>query len=280
MATRIPFNAPADVGGLIERIQQDLEAGRLRLPTLPQIAARVQSLLQRPELSMDELTGVLRADASITARLLQLVNSAAYRPRYAISDLKLAVTRLGIDQIQHLVAAFAAEQMFQANHQTLNQMLREAWSHSLKVASLCHVIAGNSSELKGDLAFIAGLIHDVGVLPIIKYAESASPSIDRGTVGEAIKRHHAELGGLILESWNFPRELVVAVRGHEDVMRDPAPEPDYADVVLVANILVHLGSDHRHAELNTATVPAFRKLSMSLELDPTAMDLAAEIGAE
>ena len=271
------FDAPKRVEALLQRIQEDLDAGRLVLPTLPEITVRVQAVLDQPEVSMDELTALLRADASIAARLLQLVNSPAYRANRPISDLRQAITRLGLDQIQHLVTAFAAEQMFQSHHESLNRLLKRTWAHSLKVASLSHLIATEHSELNAEQAFLGGLIHDIGVLPIIRYAEDEEPAPSEALLHHAIEWAHPSLGAELLEAWYFPEPLVAVAREHEFLERDPAPAPDYADVVLVANVLMRLGDGKPCGGVDIAHIPAFGKLCLSLELDPLAQELIAEI---
>lgn len=272
-----PSDTPQRVTALLDRIQEDLDAGRLVLPTLPEIALRVQRLLAQPEVSTDELTALLRADASIAARLLQLVNSPVYRAARPISDLRQAVTRLGLDQIQHLVAGFAAEQMFHSRDGELNRLLKETWAHSLKVASLSHLIAAEHTALNAEQAFLGGLIHDIGVLPVIKYAEETRAAPPAAILQQAIEWVHPTLGAELLAAWRFPEHLVAVAREHEFLERDPDPAPDYADVVLVANVLWHLGGPHPHAGVDPAGIPAFRKLSLTLDLDPLARELMAEI---
>jgi HD-like signal output (HDOD) protein len=265
------------VDALLDRLRADLEAGTLLLPTLPEIAIRVQEVVADPDAEVADVAAVLRADASLSARLLALANSPFLRARDPIADIKAAVNRLGLDYIQYLVAGFATEQLFNSRHAGLNEFLKDLWTHSFKVASLSQVLAIQHTKLRGEQAFIAGLLHDVGALPIIRYAEDDAVNTVSGDLLAWVDEQHPRVGGLLLEHWGFPPELVEVSRWHEDPTRDGGPRPDLVDVVQVANIQSRLGSDHPLTEVNISEVPAYRKLGLAMEIDPAMLAFAASL---
>jgi putative nucleotidyltransferase with HDIG domain len=262
---------------LAELLRRDLQTGELVLPVLPEIATRVIEIIDDPEASLGDIARVLRADVSLSARLLALANSPFLRGREPVRDIKMAVNRLGTSYLRHLVSALAAEQMFASSNQRLNTYLRQVWAHSLKVASVSHMLAVQHTHIKGEEAFVAGLIHDIGTLPIIRYAESHSLDIAQADLEGVVAELHPEIGALIAESWHFPDELVAVVREHEDLEREGGAKADLVDVVIVANVQSHMGSSHPLAQINVANIPAFRKLGLALEIDPSALDFAREL---
>jgi putative nucleotidyltransferase with HDIG domain len=262
---------------LTELLRKDLQTGELVLPVLPEIATRVVEVIEDPEASLGDIARVLRTDASLAARLLALANSPFLRGREPVRDIKMAVNRLGTSYLQHLVSALAAEQMFTSRNEQLNRYLKQVWAHSLKVASVSHMLAVQYANLKGEEAFVAGLIHDIGTLPVIGYADSHNLDLVPEDLKRVVAELHAEIGALIAESWHFPEELVAVVREHEDLQREGGAKADLVDVVIVANVQSHMSSGHPLAQVNVASIPAFRKLGLALEIDPAALDFALQL---
>jgi putative nucleotidyltransferase with HDIG domain len=262
---------------LTELLRKDLEAGELVLPMLPEIATRVVEIIEDPDASLGDIARVLRADVSLTARLLALANSPFLRGREPVRDIKMAVNRLGPSYLQHLVSALAAEQMFTSGNEQLKRYLKQVWAHSLKVASVSHMLAVQHTNLKGEEAFVAGLIHDIGTLPVIRYAETHGLELARADLDRVVSELHPEIGALIAESWHFPQELVAVVREHEHLQREGGPRADLVDVVIAANVQSHMASGHPHAQVNVANIPAFRKLGLAPEIDPAALEFALQL---
>jgi HD-like signal output (HDOD) protein len=146
----------------------DLENGSLVLPTLPEVALRVRDVVDDPDATAAQLADIIITDAALSARLLKVANSPLYRGRVAIDNIQMAVSRLGLSLVRNLVTSLVMEQMFQATSNRLDTRLRELWEHSTEVSAICQVIASKHRGLKVDEAMLAGLIHDIGKLPILK----------------------------------------------------------------------------------------------------------------
>ncbi len=245
----------------------DIKANKVSLPALPEVALKARKLLNEQGTTSNQISKVISADAVITTRLLRAVNSPLYRTRSQVEDVKMAITRLGNANVRNLVTSLAMEQLYQTGlSDEVKQKLKENWKHSLHVASLSFVIARDYTQLTPDEAMLSGLIHDIGVLPILEYAEllpdilSSKAALDR-----LVFVLHTKIGHLVLKKWNFPEELVTVAREHENFERDTGINPDYTDVVLVANLLSHVGSDHPHTKLDWNLIPAFNRLAMTPE---------------
>ena len=254
---------------LSEKVQQDLiqalERDELVLPTLPEVALRVREAAEDPNVGVPQLCKVIGNDAALTARIIKVVNSPLLRTNKEITDLQMAVSRLGINYTCNLATGLAMEQMFQATTDVVDRKLREVWNKSTEIAGICHVLCKNYTRLPADQATLAGLVHLIGVLPILTYAEEHSEFLaDSISLNHVIEQIHPQIGERILRAWDFP-EMIAAVPGNFlDFSRDSA-KADYTDIVQVATLQSYLGTEHPYTKLDWSNIASFRKLG----LDPS-----------
>lgn len=245
----------------------DLNRNRVVLPTLPEVAVQVRKLVNDPASTDRQISRLVGTDPALTARLLKVVNSPVYRSQAKIENIQTAVTRLGRQQVRNLVTALVMQQLYQAKGtQLTRQRLKTLWTHSAKVATLSYVLARRFTQLQPDQALLGGLIHDIGVLPILRRAE-AYPELanDAEALEEVINRLHTIIGPFIMDEWNFSPELVAVTSQHEDLWRSEGPEVTYVDVVIVANLHSYLGTQHHLTEKDWSEIPAFAKLGLTPE---------------
>ncbi len=251
---------------LLDAVKND----RLTLPTLPEVALRIRDAVNNPNVSAAGLADVISSDAAMAARLVKVSNSPLLRGRVVVDNLKMAITRLGITFVRNLATGLAMEQMFQATSDAVDKRLRTSWEHSIEVGSICHVLASHFGRFKPDQATLAGLTHEIGILPILSLAEETPELIENEDIlDNVIARLHPKIGGMILRAWDFPDELSIVPEAYLDFTRDSSPEPDYGDLVTVANLQSYMGSDHPLTQVDWSTVPAFEKLGMSTDADET-----------
>lgn len=265
---------------LVDDLMADLKAGRLKLPTLPEVALKVKTAVEEGEADAAHMARLIGVDPSLSARLLQVANSPLYRGVKGIDSLQAAITRLGTNQVRNLVTSLLMKQMFVSRHPALRGRMQALWQHSTEVAAISHVVARSFTPLNPEQAMLAGLLHDIGALPILARAEQI-PALaeDIATLDATIARLHTALGRVILETWKFAPELVTVVAEHENLAYDSGFPPDYVTVIIVANLHAHVGSDHRLAKVNWAEVPAFQRLGFTPGMSLKAMDEARqEIG--
>lgn len=256
---------------VIERFWHDLtqaiKNNRITLPALPEVILSTRQLLDDPKATASQISKAISSDPSITMRLLRVVNSPLYRTRTPIEDIRSAVTRLGNVNVRSIIATLAMEQLYNTSMSgPVKAIMKENWEHSTHVAALSYFIARDYSPvhpLDPDDAMLAGLIHDIGVLPILEFVELVPDLlINDKALHRVIEVLHTRVGRMVLEKWHFPASLLSVVRDHEDLMRDPGLDPDLTDVVIVANMLSHLGTDHPHTRLDWTQVPAFKRLML------------------
>ena len=247
----------------VNELIEDLESGSLQLPTLPEVALRVRDVVDDEDANANQIADIIAQDAALSARLLQVANSPLYRGRQEIDRLSMVVSRLGNKLVRNLVTSQVMKQMFQATNEMVDQRLRSVWEHSVQVAAISRVLAGNTPGVLPDQAMLAGLLHDIGILPILYRAEERDELLDTpGLLDELIARLHTRIGGAILKHWKFPEMLVAVAAEHENLERDHSGPADLIDVVQVANLQSHMDTDHRLAGVDWSTISAFKRLGL------------------
>jgi putative nucleotidyltransferase with HDIG domain len=247
---------------------RDIKNNRVVLPALPEVALRTRKVVDSGQVNSTEIAKVISADAVLSMRLLQVANSPLYRTSQLIDDVKTAVTRLGTTNVRSLVTSLATEQLFQNKLASpmKKRMLAQYSEHSVHVAALAHVLADRYTSLDPDEAMLAGLIHDIGKLPIMEYSEYLPDlASDERKFSKVLEVLHSRVGALILKAWKFPEELVNVAAEHENLLRDENTDADFTDVVLIANLLSYVGTDHSYTKLDWSEIPAFRRLALTPE---------------
>ena len=269
---------------LAEKVSQDiitaLEADRLVLPTLPEVALRVREVAEDPDASINEMGKVIGSDAALTARLIKVANSPLLRGSKEITDLKMALSRLGIEYTCNIATGLAMSQMFQATTDLVDKRMREVWTRSSEIAGICHVLCKHRTKLRPDQATLAGLVHQIGVLPILTYAEE-NPELmrDSFTLDTVIEKLNGPLGDRILKRWDFPEQLIHIPTQHMDFSRN-IKDADYADIVTVAMLQSYMGSNHPLAKIDYSTVTSFARLGLDSDMESAdADDLSDEMEA-
>jgi len=261
---------------IIDQLLQDLESSRLVLPTLPEVALRVRDAVDDPNASLDRITRIIVTDAALSARLIQIANSPLMRASRKIETIDMAVNWLGLKLVREMVMSMVMEQMFQATSELTDRKFRETWHHSTLVAAISHALALQYTRLSPEQAMLGGLVHDIGVLPILKKVEDYPQLLnDEVALDTIIEELHGRIGHAILDAWHFPEELIAVPLGHEDLQRE-VPDVDIVDVVMVANLQSHIDTNHRLTRINWQEIPAFDRLGMSPELNLIEMEGTAE----
>lgn len=244
-----------------------IEKDQLVLPTLPEVAIQVREAASDEDIDIQKLSDVIANDAALSARIIKVANSPLLRASREIEDLKMAVGRLGIDYTANLATGLAMEQMFQATSDIVDEKMRDVWAKSTEVAGISHVLTRHYTKLKPDQATLAGLVHKIGVLPVLTYAEDNRKLLkDIALLDELIEAAYPAIGRKILEAWEFPEVLRLVPEEHVNFER-VVDTVDYADIVMVANLQSYIGSDHPLTRMDWTKISAFDRLGLSSEVN-------------
>jgi HD-like signal output (HDOD) protein len=241
---------------------------RLTLPTLPEVALRISDMSRREDVSVNLLAAEIAKDPAMAVRLLRVANSAiAQANGRRIDNLAQAVTRLGLQMTRLLVTGLAVEHLFVSKSPWLQQRLRRSWTRSTEVAALAQVLAKNCTVLKPEIAMLAGLVHEIGVLPVLRLAES-QPELSESpaALDSVLRRLSARVGRLVLQAWNFPEALIDVPYYQEDIYRTHSGPADYLDVVIVAVLQLQGAHDPSLARIDRHAVSAFTRVDLSPDI--------------
>lgn len=260
------------MSNLIQTVEREIltaiEKDKLVLPTLPEVALRVREVAQDENSSVGDLTRVISNDAAISARIIKVCNSPLLRASQPVENLQMAINRLGMGYSADLATGLAMEQMFQATSDLVDTRMRQVWEHSTEVAGICHVLAQSVPRLSPAQATLAGLTHKIGVLPILSFAEDHDDLLsDSFTLDEVIEKLHCKLGNMILKAWDFSADLCAVPAEYLNFERR-SKQPDFVDIVMVANLQCYAGTSHPYTEMDWSEIPAFAQLGV----DPTQTD--------
>ncbi len=252
---------PDQANRFLQHCVQALRENRLVLPTLPEISLKIRRAINDPKANNYNIAKVVQIDPVITARLIQIANSPLYRGRRRIESCPEALTRLGLKVAQYLITSLALKTVFQARTRVIQKRMQELWQHSSYVAAICAVLAHKTLGFDPDRAMLAGLVHDIGAVPVLTFADRHLDLIAQPQdLTHAIAKLRGPLGAAIMRAWHFPEDFEAVVLEAENWFRDPAAEPDYVDLVLVSQLHSFVGTPAIHHYPRIDEIPAYRKL--------------------
>lgn len=232
-----PLSNPEAV--LLNHIYQAVKDGSLELPSMPEVAVRIRDAAMRPEVSAHEIAQIVQIDPIVAVGVLRQANSAALRGARPIDTLAEAVTRLGFEATRSLTIRIAISQVFKADTPLIRQRMHELWEHSVQTSAMASVLARHTTGLSPDHAQLTGLLHDIGGVPILLYAERSSLAGDAAAIETALHNLRAPVGLLVLDYWDLDSDFSKVVQGAESWLRDTFHAfPDPIDLVVVAQRLL------------------------------------------
>jgi len=267
---------------LFTEIYDDLINDRLVVPSMPEVALKIRHLVEDDDIPIPQLAKVLNIDPAISAKLIKSANGALYHGQPAVDTCARAISRLGLNTTKHLVVSFVMRNLFceKIHDDLLNQHARDLWFHSVEVAAISMALANVTPGMNAEEALLAGLLHDIGELVILSYAENYPEMIvDNETLDDVIKHLKAEIGAVVLREWKFPDAIVEAAYGAEEWTRDSGEKPDYCDVVLTAQLHSFFGTPRMDSIPPLEDIPAFSKLAdgnLTPEISMKILDEAKE----
>jgi HD-like signal output (HDOD) protein len=268
---------------LTEQIRKAVQRGRVTIPPLPELVTQLRQLLRdEARASSTRVAKLVRNDPALAASLLRMANSAAFGGLQKITDLSLAVARLGFRQVTSVVTAMAHSGHFESNDPARRELLRSLWGHAVATALAAKQIARLTSGDREE-SFVAGLLHDAGKLVVLKAVDHLEKSqkivsLTPAVVDELMEVLHTELGHQILVSWHLPDPVCEAALHHHD------HDLDSADTLVMrvqaADAIARKMGEHPKPDpqLNLLELASIEHLNLSdIELASLMVDLEDQI---
>ena len=242
------------------RFYQHFIRGELKTPCFPDVALKVRKAIQQ-DCEIADIVKIVNMDPIIAAKLIQVVNSPLYRTLNPISNCLNAINRLGLKSTRNLVIAFSLKNLIKSENPLIKKRIEYSWLQSIKVSSISHTLAQLTKKTDPDEALLAGLLHNIGVLPILTFADN----LPEGTYQPAdidlcINEIHGQLGSMILEKWEFPDNLKQIPLQTANWFTSTAGDLNLTDIVLLAKYHHFLASPGSAELPLITTLPTFQKL--------------------
>ncbi len=225
-----------------KRFAQAYRENKLQLPTLPTVAFKLKEAMKQ-DIGTHEAVEIIHIDATIVAKLIQVANSPLYSPTSPITNCHDAVTRLGLEATRNLVMGISLKQLFNCNNKQFMKAMQKLWQKSLYVSSLSFVLAQECSTVNPEDALLAGLISDIGVIPLLHFAEQYPDQYpDLSELEDSIPYLRAPVGALMLHTLGFSKELSNIPHLAENWVYDSGDTLSLADIVILAKLHSYFGS--------------------------------------
>ncbi|MCG7963701.1 MAG: HDOD domain-containing protein [Candidatus Thiodiazotropha taylori] len=263
-----PYDKDSAENNLTEALLADLNEDKLVLPSLPDVAVRVGRAMRDENTNARKLAEIVQTDPAITTKLIRAANSPLYAGVTPVDSCAAAIVRLGADTTHKLVLTFALRDLFNTRSNILKDHMRDLWMHSVKVSAVCYILSKVTKRFNPEHAMLAGLLHDIGNVAILSYAERF-PEVanDAEKLDQVIADMRGRIGSVILRNWGFIEDLIEVTLHAEDWLRESEGEADYADLVIVAQLHTFIGSPAMSNLPSLDQVPAFERLNLG-ELTP------------
>jgi len=263
---------------------EEIVAKTSDLPTMPAAALAVMREAESSTGTASTVARHIAQDQALAARVLRLSNSAYYGLSGEVTDLQEAVIVLGMRSVRNLAMVAATYPWMSRPLKGYCLGPKEMWTHSFGVAIAAQHIARRSRITDPDIAFTAGLLHNLGKVALSIWLENKIPVLisianQEGITFDAVERKvlgydHAEVGEFLGKRWNLPKPLLAAIRYHHSP-NDCAPENPVVDCVHIGDFLTMsmgfgLGGDGLRYDFDQE---AWTRLGLdSRNMDPIAND--------
>lgn len=247
---------------LLQDCYRYMQSDNLVLPTIPDVAFKIRRAINDDFADNDKIARIVQMDPAITAKLIQVANSPMYAGRRKIESCPEALTRTGLNAAQNIITTIAIKAVFNAQSSLIRHKMSELWAHSSYVAAICAVLAHKTPGFDPDRAMLAGLIHDIGIVPILAYADKHADILEQPQhLVETVRKLRISIGALIIRKWDFPADFEEVITHAENWYRDTAEPACYADIVMIAQLHSYIGKVDSKKMPRLDTLPAYKKLA-------------------
>ena len=232
-----------------EAVVAEAISGISHIATLPEITLRIIELVEDPDSTAQDLHKVISNDPALCSRILKVVNSAFYGLPGQIGSINRAIVLLGLNAVKNIAIAASLAKLFRGGALTPDFNAKDLWGHSVATAVASRMLASVMKLGLADEAFLAGLIHDIGIVVEIQYDRQklidvvsrlnpadGVPSANMLELEEEIfGANHQDFGRGLCEKWKFPDSFAKVTGHHHRPLELPAESRTLVALVSVAD---------------------------------------------
>lgn len=255
------------------------------IATLPEVTVKVVELVESPKSTAQDLNKVISADPALCSRILKVVNSSFYGLPGQIGNINRAIVMLGLNAVKNIAIAASMSKLFRGGEISPQFSGRELWTHCNVTAACAKMIAGSIKLNLQDEAFLAGLIHDIGLMVEMQFDRVKLTEVVRQTAldnkgvpgGEMLSFEqqffdatHQDFGAGLCERWKFPKSFAYVCGYHHAPTAAPADNRTLPAVIYIADRLagesgVGFRGDLTSCEISAEVLDFLRISSEKLE---------------
>jgi HD-like signal output (HDOD) protein len=232
-------------GKTLPRELQEAMSRVTEMSSLPEITTRIVEVVEDPRATAHDMHDIVRTDPALAAKILRVVKSAFYGLPSQVASLDRAILLLGLSAVKNLALAASLSRLFNADALSDQFAARDLWRHSVAVAVCSRLLSGAGKCLQADEGFVAGLVHDMGLV----VAQQLFPAKLRTVAGRCydepqdfcaveqsvIGADHQAFGAALATKWRFPALLCQAMAFHHDPGQAAPALQKVATLVYVAD---------------------------------------------
>lgn len=201
---------------IVTQVIQNFYKGKIKLPSLPDIAEKVQIAAKSEKPSIENLADIIKQDIAIASKLISIANSPFYKGVEKAENLNAALVRFGIKATVSLVSSLVTKKLFDSTNKKLAQPLEELWIHSFACGMIAKRIAEEAKLKAPETYFFMGVIHDIGIMLLLKAISDIRPEEDFTSpdIQIAIYEIHTTFGAALLRKMKFSEQIIRTTEFH------------------------------------------------------------------
>ncbi len=248
--------------GIVKEIHEEFYHDEFDLPSMPEVALKINQAVQDESLDIQKIADVIQTDPMISARAVQVANSAMYATSQPVQTIKRAVQRIGLRAMRTIVMSVTLRNLYAPQSPLIKKRMQIYYQHSIRVGVICHVLTKKIKGLDPEQAFLAGLLHDIGIVPLLIRADKHDEIKDNAELLDKIIHDlKTKVGAMLLKQWGFEQELITVAEHAENWQRDII-KADYCDVVQVAQLHCGMIGGEQLDAPALDEIPAFERLDL------------------
>ncbi|MFC3152450.1 HDOD domain-containing protein [Litoribrevibacter euphylliae] len=247
-------------------LRKDLEAGELILPSLPEVAMKIQEEVKKKSSTAHSIAKVIMLDPGLTAHFLKVANSPLYRTQNSVQGLPEAIGLIGINSVLNMALTYTMRTMFVNTEGPWKKVLIHQWNEATELAAIVAVLADYLPNFNSDHMMVAAMLQNIGALPLINHLQHF-PGLEQEEVETLVEENATKAGLALVKLWGLGKSFEDVIKARHDWMYESTPELDTTDLITIARY--HYMKDKQRLEdcPPTSEIAAFRHLE---ELDFTA----------
>ncbi|MGC8114345.1 HDOD domain-containing protein [Metapseudomonas otitidis] len=252
--------------------------GEAKVPQMPETSMQLRKLLSSEHASLEQVTRLLHSNPPLAAYLMQFAATPLLRNLRPGVNLQEVIARLGMQRLNNLVLSFTLQNLLTTQDPVLQKVFRHRWNTALLCAAYCACLAQDYTRLSLEDAMLAGLVQDIGSLPLLDEADQW-PEIPReeAVLEQLCDQLSADIGVVVLTAWKLPPVLVDCARHRTHWDRQHGERADLADLVQVASRLCASEPDDESLPQLPAWRRVFRERADQLDAATLRTELASGV---